>query len=250
LSWQTSAIPYGVGAAASKQVSLSEAIRVADLAFSTWNEISCPGGAPSAYAYDVGPLSWVPDGGTCSSTLGQCSPLSQNVIVFDDDVWPYDDLASTLALTTVTYGVVDGAIFQAYTEVNTTPPHLITTQEPPASGAYDLQAILTHEAGHFLGLAHAADTSAVMYAYYLPGRIQLTDDDKAGFCAIYPPLVDPFTSTAPPAFLPDGCWMAAGATHGDGATGLLFPLGALAAMRRRRMRAGRPKSGLRRPTDE
>jgi len=51
---------------------------------------------------------------------------------------------------------------------------------------FDLQAILTHEAGHFFGLAHATDTHSIMYAYYKPGAIQLTADDVAGVCATYP----------------------------------------------------------------
>jgi hypothetical protein len=52
---------------------------------------------------------------------------------------------------------------------------------------FDLQAILTHEAGHFLGLAHATDTNAIMYAYYQPGAIQLTSDDVDAICTVYPP---------------------------------------------------------------
>jgi MYXO-CTERM domain-containing protein len=70
---------------------------------------------------------------------------------------------------------------------------MVTTEEPPPPSGYpyntyDLQAILTHEAGHFLGLAHSVDTSAIMYAFYSPGSIHLTPDDVAGICTIYPPL--------------------------------------------------------------
>ena len=54
-------------------------------------------------------------------------------------------------------------------------------------GAYDLQAILTHETGHFLGLAHATEATSVMYAFYRQGAIDLTEDDAAGLCSIYPP---------------------------------------------------------------
>ncbi len=55
------------------------------------------------------------------------------------------------------------------------------------NGYYDLASILTHEAGHFLGLAHSAETSAVMYAHYHPGQNVLTPDDVGGICSIYPP---------------------------------------------------------------
>jgi hypothetical protein len=238
LAWRTTELSYGVGAAASQQVSLADATRVADLAFSAWNAVTCPGGAPTVYAVDEGSLSWVPDGGSCAVS-SDCSPGTHDVIVFDDEVWPYNDPANTLALTTVTYGVDDGAIFEAYIEINTTPPHQVTTQEPPPadSTAYDLQAILTHEAGHFFGLAHASDTNAVMYAYYVQGKIDLTSDDVSGFCTIYPPLSNPLTATGPA-----GCSSASSATARGVATGpLLVAVGLLAARHGRARRRRRTR---------
>lgn len=189
LAWHTDSVPYGVNKAASKQVGLADATRIAHLAFNAWNGVVCAGGPPSIEAFDNGPLSYVPtpDGGCTDSS--SCDPASDDVIVFDDASWPYNDSVNTLALTTVTYGVQDGRIFEAYTEVNSAPPKMLTLQEPPPAGstAYDLQAILTHEAGHFLGLAHATSTDPVMYAFYSAGRITLTQDDIDGFCTIYPP---------------------------------------------------------------
>jgi Matrixin len=242
LAWRTSEVTYGVGSAASQQVSLAEATRVADLAFGTWNAVTCPDGAPTVFASDEGSLDWVPDGGSCGQS-SDCNPTAHDVIAFDDEVWPYNDPANTLALTTVTYGVDGGAIFEAYTEINTTPPHQVTTQEPPPEGstAYDLQAILTHEAGHFFGLAHAPDTSAVMYAYYVQGKIDLTSDDVSGFCAIYPPLSNPLIVTQPTSTFA-GCSMASSASPRGGATGPLLLAVALLAARRGRVRGRRGKA--------
>jgi hypothetical protein len=115
-----------------------------------------------------------------------CDPVKHDVIVFDDESWPYDDTENTIALTTVNYGVEDGRIFEAKTEVNSENQPL-STEEPPLSGTYDLQAVFTHEAGHFLGLAHATETTSIMYAFYQAGAIQLTSDDVSGICTIYPP---------------------------------------------------------------
>jgi hypothetical protein len=241
LAWHTSEVAYGVGLAASQQVSLADATRVADLAFGAWNAVSCTGGDPTIAARDEGTTSWVPDGGGCALS-SDCNAAAHDVIVFDDEVWPYNDPANTLALTTVTYGVDDGEIFQAYTEINTTPPHQVTAEEPPPPGssAYDLQTILTHEAGHFFGLAHATDTSAVMYAYYTQGKIDLTGDDVAGFCAIYPPLVNPLAATRSASTL-GGCAMAPSHSTGDGdATGPL--LVALAILVTRAGRARRTRA--------
>jgi hypothetical protein len=80
-----------------------------------------------------------------------------------------------------------GRIFEAKTEVNATLS--LTTEEPPPAGseAFDLRIILTHEAGHFLGLAHATETTSIMYAYYQAGATVLTPDDVSGICTIYPP---------------------------------------------------------------
>jgi MYXO-CTERM domain-containing protein len=204
-------------------VSLSEASRVADLAFAAWNSALCPSGPPNAQAYDVGPLDVPPDSGDCT-TSSTCNAVTHDVIVFRDQVWPHDDPVNTLALTTVTYGVQDGEIFEAYTEVNSA-QHALTTVEPPSNGTFDLQAILTHEAGHFLGLAHATDTHSIMYAYYQAGAINLTPDDVGAICSVYDP---------PPA---GGCSsQSTPAGAGLAAVSALW-LATLAATRRRRRRA-------------
>jgi hypothetical protein len=187
IAWPAGRVPYGVSAAGSTQVSAADATRIADLAFSAWNETSCTGGNPGVEAYDVGLLDYVPDGSECNPSTA-CQPTTNNVIYFRDDSWPYHSSIYTLALTTVSYGVNDGVIFEAYTEVNTA-QYPFSIQTPPATGTYDLQSILTHEAGHFLGLAHSPDPSAVMYYSIVPEEVRttLTADDVAGICAIYPP---------------------------------------------------------------
>jgi MYXO-CTERM domain-containing protein len=236
LAWPSDRVPYGVAAAASNQVSLAEATRVADLAFGAWNDAQCAGRSVGIQAYDDGP-STVPDGATgdalaewayCAESTS-CAPVAHDVIVFDDAAWPYNDPANTLALTTVTFGVDHGEIFEAYTEVNSAEHQLTTTEPPPAGGqTYDLQAILTHEAGHFLGLAHATDTSSIMYAYYTPGAIALTPDDLDAICAVYPP-------PSPKA----GCaCTAAGAAPGSAAVAAGLSLAALGVLRKRRRRGG------------
>jgi hypothetical protein len=222
IAWTAGRVPYGVSSAASKYVTVSEASRVADLAFAAWNSAPCGGGPPDVQAYDVGPVEAPPDSGDCS-LISTCDDVAtHNVIVFHDDSWPYDDPVNVLALTTVTYAVNAGEIFAAYTEVNTA-EHVIATQEPPRDGAFDLQAILTHEAGHFLGLAHATDTHSIMYAYYQAGVINLTPDDTAAICEVYDP---------PP---PSGGSCESGPARTNVlATGLCMGLAGLVVLRRRR----------------
>ena len=88
----------------------------------------------------------------------------------------------------MTYGVDSAVLLNAEIEINSH-DHTLTTQQPAPAGAFDLQTILTHEAGHFLGLAHATSETSVMYAFYAQDARELTPDDVAGLCAAYPPTV-------------------------------------------------------------
>jgi hypothetical protein len=243
LAWALGRVPYGVATGASRQVSLADATRIADASFASWNDTLCTGGSVGIEAFDDGPITSVPDGsdlqadGTDASVLAiwgmcadsaACDPRVHDVLVFDDDRWPYDDPTSTLALTTVSYGLDDGRIFQAYTEINSAQNKLTTEEPPPANGdAFDLQAILTHEAGHFLGLAHSADPNAIMFATYKAGSIHLAPDDEEAICTVYPHVTDSPSS--------GGCAAAPSAPE-SWPPWSLVSLGALVAVARHRRR--------------
>ena len=184
-------VPYELDAAASRQISLADATHAADQAFSRWNHVQCEGGPPNVTAVNGGPISASAVAAECSST--PCDPTlpgAYHLIVFRDSGWAYDDPSNTLALTTVTYGIDSAVLLNAEIEINSH-DHTLTTVAPPAPGAFDLQTILTHEAGHFLGLAHATSENAVMYAYYSQDSRELSADDTAGICAAYPPQSGP-----------------------------------------------------------
>jgi hypothetical protein len=174
LFWRNQCTSYSLQRNASSQIALGDAQRVAAQAFSTWSAASCPnGGTPSILATAFPPVD-------CAS------PQHNNAIVFQDAEWPYTDSANAIGFTTLTVWQPTGEILGAEIEVNTAHFKIVASGSPPA-GAYDLTTILTHEAGHFLGLAHSDDTSAVMYAFYRPDTDQLTPDDLAGICSIYSP---------------------------------------------------------------
>jgi hypothetical protein len=224
LAWHQSPVPVGVIQAASSQISLQDATHTEDLAIAAWNQVTCVGGKPSIQLYDDGPIAQVPQ--PCMSS-DSCDPASQDYVVFDDSGWPHDDPANALGLTTVTFGEDDGRIFSAYTEINTA-TKTIVVQEPPPQGTYDLQGILTHETGHFVGLAHATATTSIMYAYYKPGAIELTSDDEQGLCAIYPPNSDSGGGD------PGGCAVRPHRSGGGAPGAIATALVALAMLRRTR----------------
>jgi len=212
-------IPYALTQSPSASINLVEATHAAHVAFDAWNGASCFGSAPNVQAYDDGPISVEEATNDCG--IKSCDPSVHDglhVIVFDDSSWPFDDPNNTLAMTTVTYGVDSGEIYDADMQVNTW-QHAISATEPPQAGTYDLQSILTHEAGHFFGFAHATSTVPIMYAQYQPGHTQLTPDDVDAICAVYPP-VDPD---------PGGCAAAAGR---PGPQGGWIPLGVLVVLLR------------------
>jgi hypothetical protein len=183
LFWKGACVGYDVNQNASALVPLQDATRVIDAAFTTWNTATCSasGATVGINASNLGPVA-------CSEVGYNQNGPNQNVIIFRDDQWPYNDPNNTLGLTTVTFNTDTGEIYDADMEINSSGKNLTTTTVVPADG-FDLLSVITHEAGHFLGLAHATDSRSTMFASYQPGTSglrTLKPDDIAGICTIYP----------------------------------------------------------------
>ncbi|MBW8058979.1 MAG: matrixin family metalloprotease [Solirubrobacterales bacterium] len=52
--------------------------------------------------------------------------------------------------------------------------------------SYDIETVLGHENGHFVGLGHSKDISALMYPSYQGARCSLAGDDAEGARYLYP----------------------------------------------------------------
>ncbi len=156
------------------------------------------------------------DAGAPNGNLVLFQPrLCDAVVPQDDPCWATDSCdgpygcfskgAEVLALTTTTYDQSDGALVDADIEVNDAPPDeggFDFSAEPrsPLPGTMDVEDTITHEAGHFLGLAHNCGepgapactptlAAGVMYFAAEPGETvkrTLKPDDIAGVCHIYP----------------------------------------------------------------
>ncbi len=179
LFWRNQCIGYSIQKDASpKYVPLADVETIAYQAFSAWSHAPCDGqgGKPSISASQLSPVS-------CNRVP---SAAHNNPIIFRDSGWPYNDAANSIGYTTLTVNLGTGEILGAAIEINSA-THKISTSNPAPADAYDLETVLIHEVGHFLGLAHSEDNKAVMYAFYKPNSSMLAADDVAGICKIYPP---------------------------------------------------------------
>lgn len=194
--WANACVGYDIQQSASKQVPYDVADRMFAEAFAKWTSVDCAGGKSSEATgrvsidvRDLGPVA-------CNKVQYNQDEGNQHVIIFHDDVWPYMDSNNTLGLTTITYDPDTGEIYDADMEINATVP--LTVGDPVPKDGYDFESIITHESGHFLGMAHSGDERATMYAHYALGTTTmrvLAADDLGGLCSIYLPdgdrVVDP-----------------------------------------------------------
>lgn len=247
LFWASKCVGYSVARAASVQVDLAAAQQLVDASFAEWARhdcgeggASCGAGKPSITAQNLGPVE-------CGEVEHIQGGANANVIAFRDGVWPHED--SALALTTVTFKVDGGEIYDVDMEIHSNPAEVkLAIADPIPAGQYDLRSIVTHEAGHFLGLAHTArsNVQATMFESYRPGETFMRDlaaDDVCGLCTAYPPARNAACDPTPRGGLSSTCGGgekdkschcgAPGAARGGGGIAAVAVLAALARRRRR-----------------
>ncbi len=189
LFWRNQCVGYSLQKAAGENIPYPVASDVMDAAFNRWAVVPCPQASADGHVsvsirpFDNGPVA-------CTKVEYNANASNQHVIVFRDAKWPHPgDQYNTLALTTVTFNTITGEIYDADMEVNTA-DQPITADGKVLPDGYDLESIITHEAGHFYGLAHSENLRATMYPQYQHGTTlmrSLSHDDVEGICAIYPP---------------------------------------------------------------
>ncbi len=164
----------------------------------------------------------------------------RNVVRFITDHWDPAWGSDALAITLTSHDPATGRITGADILINAV-RHRWTAEACEAE--YDLQNVVTHEIGHFLGLAHEpVDTEATMYAS--SGRCErkkrdLAGDDIAAVAYVYGELPPPYSPLVDQSSF--GCAAAAGSRH-DGVAGALVLLAALLLgwSWRRAQRSSRP----------
>ena len=170
LFWEGGCTAYSVDRRGAPKLGLDYA-GAADLvagAFAAWPIVDCNPGFPNIAVTSFGATS-------CDKVEFNSRGPNANAVLFQEQSWSHDD--AQLGLTTVSFDTKTGRLLGADIEVNLIEPDVTYEQA---------RYILTHEAGHFLGLAHSDDRSAVMWERYRNVEPVLTPDDIAAICTAYP----------------------------------------------------------------
>jgi hypothetical protein len=186
LEWRSrcSAIALSI-AAPSAELTEEQVVEILGRSIIAWESVECSG---VPFGIDIEILAAE---STCTDVLYRDDGANVNTLLFVPDWTERDYDPAAFAVTTVWHRRSTGEILDVDMEVN-------EDRGPfgvcPAVGCLDdrvvdLQNVLTHELGHYLGLAHSTDPDATMYASAVAGETikrDLSPDDVAGLCTIYP----------------------------------------------------------------
>jgi hypothetical protein len=230
LSWKALPLPYRFHAGGTNKLDMDKVREASRRAFDAWSNVTCSGKRTSLR---------FEEGADIPGTQPLTGPAKAKVsfgIYFRDDDWPYDDGEESLALTNQTYGKTNGFIDYSSIEVNTTTR---TYRLSDADQGIDFQAVLTHEVGHYIGLAHSSVDGSIMAPSYCQSSDRcngstdqaraLADDDIMAVCALYPPSgIAGVSYEAPPS---SSCTVSGAAkVGGSEPISPALPIGSLAAL--------------------
>ncbi|MGE0788698.1 MAG: matrixin family metalloprotease [Sandaracinaceae bacterium] len=186
LAWQRACTSITLSATnASADLTESEVLGVLERSIATWESVTC-GGAPVGLDVQV-----LQDLSTCGRPLYRDSGGNVSTIMFVADWTERMNDPAAFALTTVWHRKSTGEILDADMEINELRgPYAIC---PPAGctedRGVDLENVVTHEMGHYFGLAHSTNMDSTMFASAVAGETikrDLDADDVMGLCEVYP----------------------------------------------------------------
>lgn len=186
LFWASNCVRFNIQRNLSNNLVKEEAKLAILRSFARWQGVECPGGGVASISFTVGADAYMDE-----KEYNPNGP-NINVVFFRDNGWSYTGIEGTIATTSVSFDKATGEIWDADIAINSANNALTVRNNKVGT---DLESVLVHEIGHFIGLAHSnvdgsnGDQSAIMYASYNPGTIHrnLESDDIDGVCEIYPP---------------------------------------------------------------
>lgn len=190
LFWAGGCVGFALQEDSSIHIPMKYFRQVAQRSFLAWTELECDSGISTLAFAELDEVS-------CNKTEYNTGGANANIILFQDNKWDYAGVDNTLAKTTVTFDDDTGEILDADIEINHAYNQFTINDDIVE---YDLESVLTHEVGHFIGLDHTPDFSATMFAGYEPGTIEqrtLEEDDILAACTVYPPERNVTCNTEP-----------------------------------------------------
>ena len=170
--WASMPVPYWIQDKGLPGISNGSDFAAVQASFQTWQNIPT---TSIQFAYK---------GTTAAGTVGLDG---MNLVTFTDTTAPLG--TSVIAATFSFFKTENGALLFDEADIAFNPALAFSTSAE--TGKFDIQSVLTHEIGHFLGLDHSALISSVMVPFGVPSQLDqrtLAYDDIAGVMEIYPNL--------------------------------------------------------------
>jgi len=246
IHWPKLPITYRFSARGSSLLIREEARAAIRAAFHRWSDTTCPDGRRTSLRFAEGED--VPEDKPLEAHSRGPEPFA---IYFRDLGWPYATPDETLAQTNHTFKKTTGLIEYSDIEINSGARRFALGE---AATGIDLQAVITHEVGHYIGIAHSKEPDAIMSAGYCEvdaqrcekGKVaarRLAADDIAAVCTLFPPDGPPAPAEEP-APEPMGCHQsrtsAASSTSAIVVLGISIALGLVRLSSRSRRRSPFP----------
>ena len=175
LYWRALDVPLTMDAALTADVPAAAAQAALDASIATWNAVDC--------AY----LKLIDAGTTTAPVVGyQRSGPNTNLVTWLESGWSQSALA--IAATLTTFECASGKLVDADVLFNGQ-NFTFSAAAGGAPATADIENTFTHELGHLVGFDHNPDPASTMFAEAGAGEIvkrDLTADDAAGMCAVYP----------------------------------------------------------------
>ena len=194
LQWEDACIQYSIDQRGSIWMSMEDIEDAVTASFETWQTVNCGASQePPNVVFQMGPASLCREAEFNGSRLPNVNTIAFLDPWVDEEGEPLNP--AIIAVTNVFFSD-DGRILDADMLINETlgPYDLCPDSGCPgrlaANRPFDLQNIVTHEAGHLLGIGHSDIEEATMYFQSPRGETSkrtLAPDDISAICTIYAP---------------------------------------------------------------
>ncbi len=195
LFWTSACVGYSLHEDGTANLPMKHVRPAIARSFAQWVDLECE---DEGQSLGLATLSFAElDDVSCHKTEYNPDEKNANIVLFQDTKWQYTSSSNNLAKTTVTFDEETGEILDADIEINHAYNFYTISDE---NVQYDLESVVTHEVGHFMGLDHSLDPVATMNATYDRGTTDLRtleEDDVLAACAAYPSDRDAACDTEP-----------------------------------------------------